>query len=114
MGTKQRNIIVINKKTNNMQLTSEQSERLIRFLNERSNGNITCSICGHHSWGVNDKIFQMLEYQKGGIVFGGNMDLLPVIPVTCNNCGNTIFVNAIKAGIVEVDSNRHVVENKNK
>lgn len=33
-------------------------------------------------------------------MIGGKCAIMPLVPVTCNNCGNTLFLNAIKLGVV--------------
>ena len=58
-----------------------------------------CPMCGIAQWSVQESTYQLLEFNQGvGLSIGG--PLIPVLPVTCNNCGNTILVNAIKAGLV--------------
>ena len=39
-----------------------------------------------------------MEFNQGNLVLGGQ--LVPVVPVVCNNCGNTVLVNAILAGLI--------------
>jgi len=41
-------------------------------------------------------MFQLSQYNP--LILGG--PVIPVIPVVCNNCGNTILVNAITAGLL--------------
>jgi len=57
-----------------------------------------CLMCGDGNWNVQDSIYQLLEFNHGGLVIGG--PVIPIIPVVCSNCGNTLLVNAITAGIV--------------
>lgn len=57
-----------------------------------------CPMCGIGEWEVQDSVFQLMQFQEGGLVLGG--PILPVVPVTCRNCGNTVLVNAIVAGVV--------------
>jgi hypothetical protein len=59
-----------------------------------------CQMCGLGNWNVSETIFEIREYNQGDLIVGGG-PILPVIPVTCDNCGNTILVNAIKAGLIE-------------
>ena len=63
----------------------------------------TCPLCNNNQWTVGDTIFQLLEYNEEGIVLGGKV--WPVLPIVCENCGNTYFVNAIAAGLVEPSTN---------
>lgn len=58
-------------------------------------------MCGANAWAVQDKVFQLNEFSSGSLVIGG--PLVPVVPVTCTNCGNTVLVNAIIAGAVQPD-----------
>ena len=55
-------------------------------------------MCGEASWNVQEQVFQLTAFREGAMVLGGAV--VPVIPVTCGNCGNTVFVNAIMAGVV--------------
>lgn len=59
-----------------------------------------CPLCHHRNWSINDTIFQLTEFQHGNIIFGGNQTIFPVIPITCDNCGNAYFINPLKAGII--------------
>lgn len=53
-------------------------------------------MCGNGPWSVQDRVYQLSEFHQGSMVVGG--PLIPLVPVTCNNCGYTIVVNAILAG----------------
>jgi len=53
-------------------------------------------MCGVGNWNVQDSMFQLSQYNP--LILGG--PVIPVIPVVCNNCGNTILVNAITAGLL--------------
>ena len=55
-------------------------------------------MCGGGPWSVQDKLFQLSEFHDGNIVIGG--PLIPIVPVTCNNCGYTVVVNAILANAI--------------
>jgi len=57
--------------------------------------------CGAHNWILNDKIFELREFQGGGLVIGGESSVFPVITVTCKDCGYTYFFNAILLGVIE-------------
>jgi RNase P subunit RPR2 len=58
----------------------------------------TCPMCGEGLWNVQNSIYQLSEYNEGAFVVGG--PLIPVIPVTCENCGHTVLVNAILSGAI--------------
>ena len=59
-------------------------------------------MCGIGGWNVQDSTYQLLEFNQGSLVIGG--PVIPVIPIVCNNCGNTLLVNAIIAGVLKPDS----------
>jgi hypothetical protein len=82
-----------------VELTDEQKSKLVRFIEARWRGTRECAVCGTSKWDLNDRIFELREFHGGNLVVGGQ--LIPVVNVTCSNCGNTIFINAIKAGVVE-------------
>lgn len=81
-------------------MSTHSSEKAISFL-EKKWGVKPCPMCGKGPWNVQDKIFQLSEYHSGTLVVGG--PLIPVIPVSCTNCGHTVLVNAIIAGAVQPD-----------
>lgn len=73
------------------------SEKVIKFLNEKWQGRV-CPMCGSGPWNVQNKTFQLTEFHQGSFVIGG--PLIPVVPVSCVNCGHTVLVNAIIAEAV--------------
>jgi len=70
-------------------------------IQEKWNGR-PCPMCGAANWKVQPSIFQMSEYSDQGLMVGG-VPLLPLVPVTCSNCGNTMLVNAVVSGLVSID-----------
>ncbi|MGN4997040.1 hypothetical protein [Aeromonas sp. 61P] len=77
------------------------SKKIISFLSNKWKGR-GCPMCNSGPWNVPDNTFQLMEFHGGNLVMGG--PLIPVIPVSCENCGHTILVNAIIAGVVEPES----------
>ena len=80
-------------KENNMNISN-----VIHHLDSKW-GNRPCPICDSNSWYVSKKVFELREYHNGKLI--GGAPIFPVIPVTCNNCGNTVMVSAVKAGAIE-------------
>lgn len=81
-----------------------ENEKKPNFELSKFIGNLTekwkdnpCPMCKSQSWTVSDKIFEMREFNGGNLVIGSG-SIYPVIPVTCNNCGNSIMVNAVTSG----------------
>lgn len=76
------------------------SDKLIKHLTGKWQGR-NCPMCNQGNWNVSDKIFELREYNGGSMVIGGNSPIVPIIPVTCDNCGNVLMVNAIVAQVLE-------------
>jgi len=77
-----------------------KTDAVIAFLNSRW-GNRSCPMCNEGPWSVQDRVFQLNEFHQGSLVVGG--PLIPVIPVSCGNCGHTVLVNAIIAGVLPAE-----------
>jgi hypothetical protein len=73
------------------------SEALIKHLSEKWAGR-KCSQCGVESWQIQESLFELRQFSGGGLTVGG--PVMPVVPVTCANCGNTVLLNAIVAGVM--------------
>jgi hypothetical protein len=58
-----------------------------------------CAVCGSNNWQI-DAVFELRRFHGGSLVVGGD-PILPVFPVTCNVCGNTVLINAVRAQVVE-------------
>lgn len=75
------------------------ASKFIARLNQKW-GNRPCPMCGVSKWSVQESTFQLMEFSESGLVVGG--PVIPVVPITCTNCGNTVLVNAILAEVVKV------------
>lgn len=73
-------------------------EAVIKFLESKWKGS-TCPLCKTGNWLIQNHVYELRRF------FFGNLNLnegpiVPVVTVSCNNCGNTILVNAITAGAI--------------
>lgn len=72
-----------------------KKEELLNKLSEKWN-NAQCPYCGSKHWTVDPNIMTLSPTysrpHKEGI------ELLPVVAVTCQECGNTVLVNAVVLG----------------
>jgi hypothetical protein len=82
-----------------MKLTPEQHEKLTKFVGAKWRPPFTCPYCQTNNWNITHEVFQLTEFSTGGLVIGG--PVVPLAPVTCNNCGHTVLLNALIAGVVE-------------
>lgn len=69
-----------------------------------------CPLCQGHNWTLSDRLFQLIEYDKEKTTSGQGRRIYPVLAMTCTNCGNTYFINAIKAGVMDPEK----IENADK
>lgn len=87
-----------------MQLTEEKLEVVLKKLDEDSKGGITCPVCGTKLWAVNKTIMELREFNNGDLSVGANTSVMPLITLTCSECSNTMFFNAIMLGVVDKDN----------
>lgn len=76
---------------------------VISFIRNKWSDNVICPMCRTRSFNVSNEIFELRKYNNGGLVVGGT-PIVPIIPVTCMNCGNTILVNAMVAGAITTNN----------
>jgi len=70
----------------------------IAYLKSKWGETLRCPMCTNTEWDVQESTYELREWNPHTLVSTG--PVLPLIPVVCTNCGNTILVNAIAAGIV--------------
>ncbi|HUU15540.1 MAG TPA: hypothetical protein VMW72_00195 [Sedimentisphaerales bacterium] len=75
-------------------------KKVIEHLNKTWGVNRKCPMCESCEWYASDKVFELREYHSGTLVLGGG-PIVPIVTVTCRNCGNTVLVNALVAGAIE-------------
>ncbi len=81
-----------------MQLNPEGMQRFHAHLQNALRN--PCAICGSGNWQFDDTIFELRQFAGGGIAATGQIK--PVVSLTCNGCGNIVFMNALTTGIVQV------------
>ena len=81
------------------ELDDDAKAKVREWVNARWKGH--CQCCGYNLWeGGRHLISLRIEdpRQLGNLYIGGPM--VPVVPITCKNCGNTVLVNALMMGVV--------------
>jgi hypothetical protein len=79
---------------------ARQRERAATWLREKWQTPANCIVCGQNNWQIGE-VFELRAFHGGNLVLGGGNPVLPVFPVSCNVCGNTVFINALRAGVVD-------------
>jgi hypothetical protein len=82
-----------------MKLTEEQHKKLLEHLQKHWKAPVACSICRSNDWDINGMIYELREFHGGNMVIGGNSSIVPLVPVTCKVCGNTVLFNPLIVGI---------------
>jgi hypothetical protein len=86
-----------------MKLSNSQQKQVLEKLHDFFEEPCDCKT---KSWVLNDRIFELREFNGGNLVLGGDSTLIPVITVSCRNCGHTFFFNAILLGIITKGDDR--------
>ena len=74
-------------------------EKLIQTINQKWKSK-TCPMCGNNNWTIDTDMMTMLGVGNDkSINLGGK--IIPVVAVTCNECGNTIFINPLAIKCVD-------------
>ncbi len=68
----------------------QQISKAIEWLEVRWGPSRLCPYCEHDQWEIGTPV-------EVPLLAGGAMS--PAIPVMCSHCGNTVFINAIRAGL---------------
>ncbi|PIZ04435.1 MAG: hypothetical protein COY58_04165 [Gammaproteobacteria bacterium CG_4_10_14_0_8_um_filter_38_16] len=83
-----------------MKIDDEKLKKLSESLREKWKNRV-CPMCQSGNWIIQENCFELREFNGGNLVIGGTV--IPIVPIVCNNCSNTVFINAILSGVVSVD-----------
>lgn len=83
-----------------MKLEGKAQEKALEKLQRVWVSNKTCPICGQTKWTVGDTVHELRAFNYGNLVVGGE-GVYPVIPVACNTCGYTHFINPLPLGLID-------------
>lgn len=85
-----------------MKLTKNQTELLLDKLDAEWKQPHPCPICHHVEWKIPQSILELREYEEGELIaYPKDSSIIPLIAVTCMNCGYTFLLNAITIGILD-------------
>lgn len=85
-----------------MKLSEEQKDIVSKKIQKHLTG--SCQVCNERRWIMNDTIFELRPYNQGTLTVGGGIPIQPLVSVICDNCGNTLFFNAIKIGAIKAEA----------
>lgn len=83
------------------------SEKFLDEINRRWT-NKNCPMCSQNHWNVDANMVTAIKLSEdGGIELGGQV--MPLVAVTCMNCGNVMFVNPL---VIQCIDSNDAKENK--
>ena len=83
-----------------MQLNPEGRDRLQAHLQNVLRK--PCAICGNTQWQTDDTIFELRQFGAPATP-NAQVTIKPVVSLTCNSCGNVLFMNPLTTGIVRLE-----------
>ena len=86
---------------NSKYFDKEKQQKALKWLNEKwSKEKRKCEICLQDNWNISQDIVappiftNSSSFMLGGVTY-------PQFMILCNNCGNTKYINAVIAGLVD-------------
>ena len=81
-----------------MKLNEQQHQQVLKAVQEKWKAPAACPVCRSNNWDVSREVYELREFQGGNLVLGASA-LVPLVPVTCGVCGNTVLLNALVLGV---------------
>lgn len=78
-----------------MLLNEEHKTVVVNKINQLWKKSKECSVCGEQKWNLSDKIFAVSQF---GSESQEGKQMYPAIVLTCGQCGNSLFFNAMSLG----------------
>ena len=83
-------------------MNSLNREKLLNEINAKWT-NKKCPMCNRNNWNISkNMVAPMALSDKGDIELGGQ--IMPLVALTCMNCGNVLFVNPLVIGAVDTSN----------
>ena len=70
-----------------------------------------CPLCGNNHWSFSDTVYQLMEFDFEGLKLGGTV--YPLVLLSCDNCGNTFTISALKAGLIDIPERKETTGENN-
>ncbi len=86
-----------------MQLSNEQQQALLDFVQHKWPELAACPVCGSNDWSVRSQLFEVAEYHEAAARNTHHAGL-PVVALTCESCGNVLLLDAVRAGVIKEPS----------
>lgn len=83
----------------NERIKQEQNRRGEAWLQKKATPEFKCVVCTGREWSAAG-VVELRPYEGGNLTLGGGVGTFPAMQFVCNNCGNTVLINAVISGIV--------------
>ena len=83
-------------------LSEAEREKAVSWFNTRWTMQNGCPVCTTKKWQMSDHLVHSPVFAGGAALFGGVV--YPVLPLTCSNCGYTIYFNAVMMGLTNTEA----------
>jgi hypothetical protein len=83
-----------------MAMTPEDTKKVAQFVDSKWRSS-KCTLCGVNKWAIHGYVQVVLGPDHKTINLGGQV--LPSAAFVCKNCGNTVLVNLLMAGVIVPD-----------
>lgn len=78
-------------------LTDEQDKKIRKWLTDKVGPKLKpCAVCGSSNWALQSHLVATPIFTDA-IHIGG--ETYPYVVLTCNHCGNSHFLNAVRLGV---------------
>jgi predicted nucleic-acid-binding Zn-ribbon protein len=74
-------------------------KKFLQALQDNWIGTKQCPVCAETNWTVTPDPVQLMRFSGGGLVLGA--PVIPIVAVTCTNCGYTRLFNPLVMGAME-------------
>lgn len=86
-------------------INTTMQKRITDYINDAWK-EIKCPLCLKIQWTVPNTFYELRQYYRGNIQrITGRTAIIPIVPVTCANCGYTMLINSIVSGLTSKDIN---------
>lgn len=83
-----------------MELTEKQTKKIQEFCESKSFKNGKCPICGKDEFQIITTVFKLPEFNRPNTpTIEQKHSEIPVVPLVCTNCGYTMLISPLAAGI---------------
>jgi predicted nucleic-acid-binding Zn-ribbon protein len=86
-------------------MTEEEKKKISEAIQKKwVHNTLLCDICNSKAWEMSDELVVPLTFKSGGVSVGGTA--YPQVLITCTNCGNTRYFNAVVIGALKKEEKK--------